>query len=127
MMQLLCTFTDIEGYITDIDNIIQYYDVCYNKLFVLQSMINQSDIFLTYNVNKSNNKDFYNNTISVHRKKESNTIYTINSLNAVIKYKCGELDKSYKINWMEFQNCILLTNNYGFKKVPTKLFEIVEI
>ena len=43
---------------------------------------------LTYNINQdtfNSRQDFYKNTISVHRKKDSNTLYTINSLNALIE------------------------------------------
>jgi hypothetical protein len=60
----------------------------------------------------------------VHRKKQSNTIYTINALNEVIKSKTGGmLDNEYMIDWDEYKNCILTTSNSGYKKIPTKVFK----
>ena len=63
-------------------------------------------------------------TILVHRKKQSNSIYTINALNEVVKSKTGgHLDNSYMIDWEEFRNCILTTSNTGYKMIPTKVFK----
>jgi adenosyl cobinamide kinase/adenosyl cobinamide phosphate guanylyltransferase len=68
------------------------------------------------------------NTISLHRKKQSNTLYTINALNEVIRSKNnGVLDKRYNVDWSEYQNTLLLTNEHGLNVVPTKIFQIVDI
>ena len=71
---------------------------------------------------------FYKNTISVHRKKDSNTLYTINSLNALVKdLNGGVSDSNYLIDWNLYRNQILLVDNDSYKIVSTKLFKIVKI
>jgi hypothetical protein len=75
-----------------------------------------------------NVSNFLENTILVHRKKESNTLYTINSLNRLIEsLNGGILDTNYKVNWNDYQNCILLTKGAELKRVNTKLFRIIEL
>ena len=36
------------------------------------------------------------------------------------------LDKSYQINWEDYQNCLLLTNENGLNKIPTKIHKIID-
>ena len=65
-------------------------------------------------------------TISVHRKKQTNTIYTINALNALIAEKNGGLiDKSYKVEWEELKNSVLVTAQGRLKVVKTKMQQII--
>ena len=78
--KLFCTFTTEENLDTLIEQIKGKYDIMYNKIFVLYSKSNQEYI-CTYNVDFGNVANFLDNTILVHRKKESNTLYTINALN----------------------------------------------
>ena len=83
---------------------------------------------LTYNIDGPVYNLQIPNTILVHRKKQTNTLYTINALNEVIKYlNHGELDTSYQVDWTLFRNCILLTRPDGFKKIKTRLKKIIEI
>ena len=68
------------------------------------------------------------NTISLHRKKHTNTLYTINGLNEAIKdLNNGVLDTSYKIPWENFKNVILVTNNKGLNRISTRIFRIIRI
>jgi hypothetical protein len=68
------------------------------------------------------------NTILVHRKKETNTLYTINALNDLIKkLNGGVVDQSFRVNWQHYKNCILLTNHNELKQLNTKVFKIVEL
>ena len=83
----------------------------------------------TYNVeyDEESHPEDIPNTISLHRKKQSNTLYTINALNEVIREKNGGvLDKSYMVDWNEFSNTLLLTNEMGLQKIPTKIFQIID-
>ena len=67
------------------------------------------------------------NTISLHRKKQSNTLYTINALNEVIReLNGGVLDKRFPIPWEDYHNSLLLTNDNGLNKIPTKIHSIVD-
>jgi hypothetical protein len=64
----------------------------------------------------------------VHRKKQTNTIYTINAINKLIEMKYnGILDKTYRIDWTELQNTVLVTAYGKLKVVNTKLSDIIEL
>ena len=125
--KLFCTFTDLDGLDELIENIKAKYDIIYNKLFVLE-IIGKDEYVITYNVDQTNLNSIPENTILVHRKKESNTLYTINALNTLIKeLNEGVLDTSYRINWPDYKNCILLTKGPELKRVNTKLYKIIEL
>lgn len=122
---MLCTFTDKENLDVTLDFIKEVYDVVFNYIFVLQDKHNLNQLFITYNVNSTENYKHPDlNTILVHRKKQTNTLYTINALNEVVRSEIGVLDPSYKINWEEYQNCIMLHDSDGLKKIPTKVYKI---
>jgi hypothetical protein len=83
---------------------------------------------VTYNVEQGNVEGIPLNTILVHRKKETNTLYTINALNDLIKkLNGGVVDPSYRVNWQYYKNCILLTNHNELKQLNTKIYKIVEL
>lgn len=125
--KLFCTFATEEGLQSTLDSIQERYKIIYNKIFVLYSK-SQDEYICTYNVDFGNIGTFLENTILVHRKKESNTLYTINALNTLIKeLNDGVLDKNYKVNWPDYRNCILLTKGPELKRINTKLFNIVEL
>ena len=125
--KLFCTFATEETLNSILEQIQERYKIIYNKIFVLYSK-SQDEYICTYNVDFGNIGTFLENTILVHRKKESNTLYTINALNTLIKeLNGGTLDTSYRINWTDYRNCILLTKGPELKRVNTKLYKIVEL
>ena len=64
----------------------------------------------------------------VHRKKESNTMYTINALNKLIfNLNNGIVDKSFQINWDIYRNSMILTNGDSYKVLKTSLFRIIDV
>ncbi len=121
--QLLCLFTTKEELDKSIEFIMGNYTLVNPNVFVLENKSNIEECYITFNVEKGSiavPSDW--KTILVHRKKQSNTIYTINALNEVIKAKTGgQLDTTYQLDWNEFKNCIITTSNYGYKKIPTKV------
>jgi hypothetical protein len=125
--KLFCTFSS-ESNLEDLLTTIQTkYKIIYNKIFVLYAK-SQDEYICTYNVEFGNVSNFLENTILVHRKKESNTLYTINSLNRLIEsLNGGVLDTNYKVEWADYQNCILLTKGAELKRVNTKLFKIIDL
>lgn len=129
--QLLCTFTDIKNYNKVISEVSNFYNILFGNVYILQNKDNLDEIYLTYNINSAllDKSNFYESTISVHRKKDSNTIYTINSLNMLIKYlNNGILDLKFQVDWNKYKNCILLTSPSGnIRKLDTKLFKIEKI
>ncbi|MEK6879964.1 MAG: hypothetical protein AABY22_10170, partial [Nanoarchaeota archaeon] len=98
----------------------------YNKIFILE--IKDSDEYVcTYNIEYNNSK-LPQNTILVHRKKETNTLYSLNALNELIKsLNGGQVDNKFPINWYEYKNSILLTQQGDIKILKTKIFKIIEI
>jgi len=126
--KLYCTFIQEEEVDVVIKEIVEGYDILFNKIFVLSSL-DEDKLMLTYNIDipHSNYNLHLPNTILVHRKKQTNTLYTINALNEVIKYlNNGVLDTSYQVDWSNFRNSLLLTRPGGFKKVRTRLKDIIE-
>ena len=82
----------------------------------------------TYNVDFGNVGAFIDNTILVHRKKESNTLYTINALNTLVKeLNGGQVDTNFTIDWNHYRNCILLTQHNELKQLNTKIHRIIEV
>ena len=127
--RLYCTFVPEEDVNSAVDKIRESYSVLFNKIFVLESLDGKK-IMLTYNVDMGNssNEFLVSNTILVHRKKQTNTLYTINALNELIKsLNNGYLDKSYTVNWNDYKNCILLIQTDGYKRIDTKVREIINI
>ena len=124
---LLCTFTNINVLTKTVDTIIEKYDVLYNKIFVLQNVEDTRELMCTYNIER-NNLEILQNTISLHRKKQTNSLYTINALNLAIQSaNNGVLDKSFKLNWEAYRDCILLTNDSGINRIDTEIKEIIHI
>ena len=125
--QLLCTFTTQDRLKPTIDLIISCHDVLFDKVYVFSNQKDISQLICTYNI--PNNQDNFiegMDTIALHRKKQSNTLYTINALNEVIRDKNnGVLDKTFPITWSEFQNSLLLVNEQGLNIIPTKIYKII--
>lgn len=125
--KLFCTFAQEDELDNIVSEINRRYTIQFGKIFILYSKSNQEYI-CTYNVDMVNVFNFIENTILVHRKKETNTLYTINALNTLIKQlNEGVLDTTFKVDWEEYKNCILLTKGDELKRVNTKLHKIIEV
>ena len=125
--KLFCTFTDLDGLDALIEDIQSKYTIIYNKMFVLE-IVGKDEYVVTYNVDQGNVQTIPENTILVHRKKESNTLYTINALNELIKkLNGGVVDTSYKVDWQHYRNCVLLTQHNDLNQLNTKIHKIIEI
>lgn len=124
--KLFCTFTSKEALESTIDNIKDQYTILFNKIFVLY-IESTNEYVCTYNVDSFNmSNTILPQTILLHRKKESNTLYTINALNDLIKeLNGGVADSQYRVNWKEYRNCILLTTSGELRRLDTKIHEIL--
>ena len=127
--QLLCTFTRQSSLDDVINIIIECIDILYDKIYVFSNLNDSSQLMCTYNVEFDDSyQDGIMDTISLHRKKQTNTLYTINALNEVIRSKNnGVLDKKFQVDWTEFQNSLILTNETGLNIIPTKIHQIVNV
>lgn len=125
--KLFCTFTNLEGLESLISSIKLKYTIIYNKIFVLE-IVGKDEYVITYNVEQGNVNDIPENTILVHRKKESNTLYTINALNELIKkLNGGVVDTKFPIDWNHYKNCILLTQHNELNQLNTKIYKILDV
>ena len=128
--QLLCTFTTKDGLDNVIKSISDAYTIAFNKIYVLQNEDNIKELICTYNVDTTENIDYnkVEGTISLHRKKYSNTLYTINALNECIKnLNNGILNPKFMIPWENFKNMLLITNSDGLNKINTRIYKIEKI
>lgn len=117
--QLLCTFAHQKDLELVIDYIAQSYDVTEHRAFVFSNESMPSELFVTYNVAASTRRT--PNTISIHRKKETNTLYTVNALNAIIRRaNNGVLDKTFRIDWQVYENSLILGDDVDLRHIYLK-------
>lgn len=125
--KLFCTFVTEEALDFLIEDISKAYSIMYNKMFVL-FVKSTNEYVITYNVDQGNVENIPVNTILVHRKKESNVLYTVNALNELIKsLNGGVVDTNFRIDWQHYRNSILITNHGDFKQLKTKLHKIIDL
>ena len=125
--KLFCTFTNLDNLDNLIEDITSKYTIIYNKMSVLE-IVGKEEYVVTYNVDQGNISTIPDNTILVHRKKESNTLYTINALNELIKkLNGGVVDTSYQVDWQHYKNCILLTQHNDLNQLNTKIYKIIDL
>lgn len=120
--QLLCTF----AHRTDLNIITEYiqtsYEIPEQRIFVFSNIDVPDNLYCTYNAHETQRRG--QNTISIHRKKETNTLYTVNALNEVIrKVNNGILDKTYQLDWQRYQNSFILTDDAGYRVINLVFFK----
>ena len=128
--QLLCTFTNQKSLEQTSHDITKNFNIIFDKIYVLQNEDKNKELICTYNVDQDEKIDFnsVDNTISLHRKKLSNTLYTINALNELIKtINNGVLDTKYQVPWELYKNMILITNKDGLQRIPTRILKIINL
>lgn len=127
MLQLICLFTTEEELDHTVTMISKTYTVVYNRLFVL-SIADSDELVCSFNVEKEMQRKQLPSAMLVHRKKETNTLYTINSLNALIRSENGGvLDSKFSVDWTKYSNCLLVTSNNELRKLQTKVYQIINL
>jgi len=125
--QLLCTFTNKEELEETIEKIARCYDITFNSIYILENLDEEGSICCTYNIDVDAEivEPIPPSTISLHRKKQTNTLYTINALNELVaSQNDGKIDKNFQVDWDELKNMILVTQYGELKKIPTRIVEI---
>ena len=128
--QLLATFTTKTDLDTTLEKIKGAYTIAFSKIYVLQNENNINELICTYNIDLEKGADYNDvkGTISLHRKKHSNTLYTINALNEVIaNLNNGLVDSKFIVPWENFKNTLMVTNSDGLNKIPTRIYKIIKI
>jgi 2-hydroxy-3-keto-5-methylthiopentenyl-1-phosphate phosphatase len=127
VIRLLCTFTTEDNLQSVINDISTNYDILNGKIFILQLSENP-ELACTYNIESGNLSNLLDNTISIHRRKENNVLYTINGLNYLIKSLNNNiLDKEYKVNWDDYSNSALLVTDGQLVIHQLQIYKIVYI
>ena len=125
--QLLVTFTDEVSFEDLLATILERYEIFSRKIFVLK-LEPSKELVISYNITPEVDTKFLSNTIMVHRKKESNTMYTINALNRlIVDLNGGISDNRYQVDWSGYKNSLILTEADGYKVMKTKLFRIMDV
>jgi len=128
--QLLCSFTTKDNLDEIVKKITDVYSIVFNKVYVLQNENNVNELICTYNVDTKGGVDYNKvaGTISLHRKKYSNTLYTINALNECIKnLNNGVMDAKFMVPWENFKNMLLITNSEGLNRINTRIYKIIDL
>jgi len=128
MSKLFVTFFNENELEETIKEITRRYTILHGKIFILH-VEGKESLIATYNVDTFNISDkIMPNTILLHRKKESNTLYSINSLNALVKeLNLGKTDTHFPIDWQSYKNTILLVSDGVLNKHTTKIFQIINL
>ena len=133
---LLATFCKSRD-VRDIINVIgDGFEIVGGKIFVLQDESERHKKILTYNIVKENIvfSEVIKNTISLHRKKETNTLYTLNALNEVVmEQNDGQIDPQFSVDWEPYRNTLLVTykddetGDQILRRIETRLINIVNL
>jgi hypothetical protein len=120
--QLLCTF----AHQTDLNIVLEYiqqsYTIPERRIFVFSNTEQPDQLYCTYNADSTTRRG--QNTISIHRKKETNTLYTVNALNEIIRrVNNGALAKTYRMDWSHCRNSFILTDDDSYRVVELNFFK----
>ena len=126
---LLASFVDKVRLYDALDQISETININKDSIFTFANENEANEYVLTYNMNPefANVKftTIWENTISVHRKKHTNTLYSLNAMNEYIKsVNGGELNKNYQIDWEQFSNSFLIIKGGKFKVIPLRLIKL---
>lgn len=130
---LLASFitTDSEDAIeAEVHFIVNELSLTNNYIFLLQNKNTPEKKILTYNAITESGKKFNPrlHTMRIHRKKQTNTLYSINALNAAISEQHGgEVGKHLKLDWEEYSNSLLLTIGKKLQVHPIEVLKIFKI
>ena len=133
---LLATFCKARNVKETIDLIADEFEVVGGKIFVLQDESDRYKKILTYNIVKEDVvfSEVIKNTISLHRKKETNTLYTLNALNEVVRdQNSGVIDPKFSVDWEPHRNTLLVTykddetGDQHLRRIDTRLISIVNL
>jgi hypothetical protein len=127
LLQLICLFTTEPDLDYTSSMIQKTYNIVYNRIFVL-SIEDSEELICSFNIEKGNVRKQLPGAMLVHRKRDTNTMYTINSLNALVKSENnGILDSNYTVDWTKYRNSLLVTSNNELKVLRTKVYQILNL
>jgi len=110
--------------------IVNELELTNNYIFLLQNKNSPEKKILTYNAVTQPGKKFNPrlHTMRIHRKKQSNTLYSINALNAAVaEQHDGKTGKHLKLDWAAYSNSLLLTVGKKLQVHPIEVLKIFKI
>ena len=120
--QLLCTFSNSKDFREMSNDIKKFYEVYSNRIFAFSNEKNPKEVYLTYNVlNMKKDAPKFPNTILIHRKKLTNTLYTLNAMNRLIEDENGKVDKTYIVDWKLYENSLIITGDISIRVISLKI------
>lgn len=125
--QLLCTFTNSKDFRQCAEDVLKFYEIYSKRIFAFSNVKNPKEIYLTYNVlNMQRGAPKFPNTILIHRKKQTNTLYTLNAMNRLIEEENGKADNTYIVKWNLYENSLIITGEVSIRIIPLKIFNVFE-
>lgn len=95
------------------------FGITKDKVFAFKNLDDESKVIVTFKISipegkRLNLKNLFPSAVPIHKK--GTAMYTINALNKLIEEKVGDnkgnVDfKTYKLNWEEYQDKIILIND----------------
>jgi hypothetical protein len=123
---LLCTFTNSNDFQRTADEVLKFYEVYSKRIFVFSNEQNNKELYLTFNVlGMRKDSPKFPNTILIHRKKQTNTLYTLNAMNRLIEEENGVFDKTYVVKWHLYENSLIITGEVSIRIIPLKIFSVL--
>lgn len=125
--QLLCTFSNSKDVQKVIEDIRKFYNIRHQRIFAFVHAQDPKEVYLTYNViGIQRGAPKFPNTILIHRKKHTNTLYTLNAMNRLIEEENGRADDTYVVNWNLYTNSLIITGDISIRIIPLKIFNVFD-
>jgi hypothetical protein len=124
--KIFTTFTKKEDLDFTLEKIKSNYTILYDKIFVFSSPQTE-ELICTYNIDQVNctNTHIIENTVLLHRKKATKTLFSINAINILNENGYKDENGQYDINWEDYQESILLTRKGVFTQLKIDLYTII--
>ncbi len=124
------TTEDDNKILEEVEFIVSNLELTNKFIFLLVHKNDPTRKILTYNAQPQKGSPFNPRlyTIRIHRKKQTNTLYTINALNAAVASQHeGRTGKDLRLDWTPFQDTLLLTSGKELKVNPIEVVKIFQI
>ena len=119
---LLLCFSNTEDYRNQLQEIREIFRP-EEGIFILDSE-NENEVFITFNTSYNFRMGGY---IKVNKNKSTNTIFTIDALNALAVREIGKISRDFVPDWEEYRNSLLIIRDGEMVKIKTKLKGIIKL
>ena len=119
-----------EKILTEVENIANTFYLSNNMIVLLKLTDHPEKKIITYNALIEKGKPLNTRlfTMRVHRKKNTNTLYTINALNAAVAQEHnGQTGRHLKLNWEQYRNSIMLLTGSELKIHQVEVLRVFKI